>query len=186
MTVAAVGLVGAVPYAGLINGNSAADTLAFLPFWSLQDTGAVTLDGVAAVAVAGAIALGAAFLLVPRRLALVLPAAVLAWFALTLAAIETNEHGGIHEQSLQALFGGTTKLRRPTGSTARSGATQTSRSCGRGRGAQVEPLDERVLQPLDRPGLRLGAPAPGGLPSSAVRLDPRTGRIRGAAPAAYG
>jgi len=186
VTVAAVGLVGAVPYAGLINGNSAADTLAFLPLWSLQDTGAVTFDDIAAVAVAGAIALGAAFLLVPRRLALVLPAAVLAWFALTLTTIETNAHGGIHAQSLQALFGGTTKMSMPdwvdravgrgadvpflwTGDEERKSSLWTNEFFNRSIGTVYD----------------LSTPAPGGLPSTPVRLDPRTGLLRGAAAAPY-
>jgi hypothetical protein len=186
VTVAAVGLVGAVPYAGLINGNSAADTLAFLPFWSLQDTGAVTLDGVAAVAVAGAIALGAAFLLVPRRLALVLPAAVLAWFAVTLTAIETNAHGGIHEQSLQALFGGTTKLSTPDWIDREAGRDADVAFLWTGDEERKSSLwTNEFFNRSIGPVYDLGAPAPGGLPSTAVRLDPRTGLLRGAAPASY-
>jgi hypothetical protein len=185
VTVAAVGLVGAVPYAGLINGNAAADTLAFLPLWTLQDT-VITLDEVAAVAVVGAIVLGAAFLLVPRRLALVLPAAVLAWFALTLAAIETNAHGGIHQLSLQALFGGTTKLAHPDWIDRRVGP-----------GAQVAFVwsgdEERKFSLWTNeffnrsigPVYDLGAAAPGGLPSTPVRVDPATGLVRGARPATY-
>jgi hypothetical protein len=184
-TVAAVALVGAVPFAGLINGNAAADTLAFLPFWTLQDT-VVSLGDVAAVAVVGAIVLGATFLLVPRRLVLVLPAAVLVWFGLTLAAIETNEHGGTHHLSLQALFGGTTRLAHPdwidrqvgrdadvafvwTGSEERKFSLWTNEFFNRSIG----------------PVYDVGGAAPGGLPSTAVTVEPRTGVLLGAAAARY-
>jgi hypothetical protein len=181
----AAGLVGAVPYAGLINGNAAADTLAFLPLWTLQDS-VITLDEVAAVAVLGAIVLAAAFLLVPRRYALALPAAVAVWFALTLAAVETNAHGGAHAISLQALFGGTTKLNEPdwidravgsdadvafvwSGDEERKFSLWTNEFFNRSVGAVYD----------------LGAGAPGGLPSTPVRLDPTTGVLHGATAAQY-
>jgi hypothetical protein len=180
VALAAAALVGAVPYAGLINGNSAADTLAFLPLWTLQDT-VITLDQVAAVAVLGAIALGVAFLTCPRRFALALPAVVLVWFACTLAAIETNAHGGAHALSLQALFGGTTKLTTPD---------WIDRQVG--RGADVAFLwsgDENRKSSLwtneffNRsigPVFDLGPAAPGGLPSRPARIDERTGMLVGA------
>jgi hypothetical protein len=183
VTVAAVALVGAVPYSGLINGNAAADTLAFLPLWTLQDT-LIGLDDVAAVAVVGAIALGAAFLLVPRRWALALPAAVLLWFGLTLAAIETNEHGGIHHLSLQALFGGTTRLAHPdwidreadgpvafvwTGDEEKKFSLWTNEFFNRSIG----------------PVYDVGPAAPGGLPSTPVTVDAKTGVLRGAGPERY-
>src|SRR4051812_8100606 len=184
--IAAVGLVGAVPFAGLINGNAAADTLALLPFWSLQDTGLVTLDETAAVAVVGAVALGAAFLLVPRRYVLALPAAVAVWFGLTLLAVETNAHGGINHLSLQALFGGTTRF------DERDWIDRTA-----GRDADVAFLwtgdEERKFSLWTNeffnrsigPVYDLGPAAPGALPSTPVTVDPRTGELRGARPAPY-
>jgi hypothetical protein len=185
VTVAAVGLVGAVPYAGLINGNAAADTLAFLPLWTLQDT-VIALDEVAAVAVVGAIVLGAAFLLVPRRLVLVLPAAVLAWFALTLAAIETNAHGGIHQLSLQALFGGTTKLAHPDWIDRRVGpgaevAFVWSGDPERKFSLWTNEFFNRSIGPV----YDLGPAAPGALPSTQVALEPKTGQLLGVKPTRF-
>jgi hypothetical protein len=185
-TVAAAALVGVVPFAGLINGNAAADTLAFLPFWSLQDLGAVSLDGVAAVAVFGAIVLGAAFLVVPRRWILALPAAILVWFALTLTAIETNAHGGIHALSLQALFGGTTKLSHPDWIDRQVGRNADVAFLWTGNEERKFSLwTNEFFNRSIGPVYDLGAAAPGGLPSTPVRVDRRTGLIRGAAPAAY-
>ena len=104
----AVGLVGVVPYAGLLNGNATSDTLAFLPLWTLQDT-VTTLDEIGAVAVLAACALALLWLLVPARWALAVPAAVVVLYGLTLWSIESNPHGGIHHASLGALFGGTSE-----------------------------------------------------------------------------
>jgi hypothetical protein len=104
--VAAVALVGVVPYTGLINGNATSDTLALLPLWSLQDT-ITTLDEITVVVMLLALGLALLFLLVPARSALALPAAIVVLYALALWPIETNPHGGIHHASVGALFGGT-------------------------------------------------------------------------------
>jgi hypothetical protein len=184
-TVVAAALVGVVPYSGLINGNAAADTLAFLPLWTLQDT-VITLDEVAAIAVLGAIVLGAAFLLVPRRWALALPAAVLVWFALTLAAIETNPHGGIHELSLQALFGGTTKLNEPDWIDRTVGRDANVAFLWTGDPERKSSLwENEFFNRSIGPVYDVGPPAPGGLPSTAVHIDPDDGLLVGAKPAQY-
>jgi hypothetical protein len=130
--------------------------------------------------------LGAAFLLVPRRLVLVLPATVLAWFALTLAAIETNAHGGIHQLSLQALFGGTTRLSHPN---------WIDRQLGRDAdvsfvwtGVEERKFSLWTNEFFNRsigPVYDLGPAAPGGLPSTPVSVDPRSGLLRGARPTLY-
>jgi hypothetical protein len=185
VALAAAALVGAVPYAGLINGNASADTLAFLPLWTLQDTVA-TLDQVGSIAVLGAIALAAAFLLVPRRWALALPAAVLVWFALTLAAVETNPHGGAHAVSLQALFGGTTRLSTPDWIDRQVGrdadvAFLWSGDENRKSSLWTNEFFNRSIGPV----IDLGPPAPGGLPSRPARIDDRTGMLVGARRADY-
>ncbi|HEY6030943.1 MAG TPA: glycosyltransferase family 39 protein, partial [Gaiellaceae bacterium] len=182
---AAAALVGAVPYSGLINGNASADTLAFLPLWTLQDT-VITLDEVAAVVVVAAIVVAALFLLVPPRWALALPAVVLAWFGFALWAAETNPHGGVHNASVQALYGGTTKLSEPD---------WIDRQVGRGADVAFvwsgdadrkfslwtnEFFNRSIRRVYD-----LGPAAPGGLPSMAVHVDRLTGRLAGAGTADY-
>jgi hypothetical protein len=181
----AAGLVGAVPYAGLINGNAAADTLAFLPLWTLQDT-VITLDEVAAVAVLGAIVLAAAFLLVPRRFALALPAAVAVWFALTLAAVETNAHGGAHAISLQALFGGTTNLSHPDWVDRKVGRDADVAFVWSGNQERKFSLwTNEFFNRSIRRVFDVGPPAPGGLPSTPASVDPDTGVLHGARHADY-
>jgi len=103
---AAGALVGVVPYTGLLNGNASSDTLAFLPLWTLQDT-ITTLDEITMVAVLVGLAFALLWLLVPERWAIVIPAAILVLYAVSLWPIEDNPHGGIHHASLGALFGGT-------------------------------------------------------------------------------
>jgi hypothetical protein len=181
----AAAVVGMVPYAGLLSGNVAADTLAFLPLWTLQDT-VTTLDEIGAIAVLGGIVLAAAFLLVPRRWALALPAAVLVWFALTLAAVETNAHGGAQAVSLQALFGGTTQLAHPDWIDRQVGrdadvAFIWSGDPERKFSLWTNEFFNRSIGPV----IDLGPPAPGGLPSRPARVDPDTGTIVGASRADY-
>ncbi len=179
----AAALPGAIPFAGLINGNATSDTLAFLPWWSLQDT-IITLDQVAAVAVLCAVGIGLLFLLVPPRLALALPAVVLAYYGASLWAIETNDHGGVHRASVGALFGGI----------ARPERDWVDRAVGRDAHVafvwsgtkdkftlwQNEFFNRSVGRVYD-----LGPAAPGGLPSKRVTADPRSGSLRGTKPAPY-
>ncbi|HET8605597.1 MAG TPA: glycosyltransferase family 39 protein [Gaiellaceae bacterium] len=182
---AAAALTGAVPYSGLLNGNASADTLAFLPLWTLQDT-VITLDEVAAVVVVAAICVAALFLLAPPRWALALPAVVLAWFAFTLWAIETNPHGGAHHASLEALFGGTTKLNEPDWIDRAVGRDANVAFVWSGDAERKFSLwTNEFFNRSIRRVYDLGPAAPGGLPSTAVHVDRATGRLVGAGPAQY-
>jgi hypothetical protein len=88
----AAALPGVIPYERFIDTPAESDTLALLPFWWLQEH-VITVTEVVLVAVAAAIVLACAFLLVPRRWAYVLPAAVLAWFVFANERIEDFDHG---------------------------------------------------------------------------------------------
>jgi hypothetical protein len=181
----AAAVVGMVPFAGLLSGNVSADTLAFLPLWTLQDT-VTTLDEIDAIAVLGAIVLAVAFLLVPRRLALALPAAVLVWFALTLTSVETNAHGGAHAVSLQALYGGTTRFEHPDWIDRQVGrdadvAFLWSGDPDRKFSLWTNEFFNRSIGPV----IDLGPAAPGGLPSRPARIDSDTGILVGASRADY-
>jgi hypothetical protein len=175
--VVSAALVGVVPYSGLLNGNATSDTLAFLPLWTLQDT-VITLDEVAAVVVLGAIGVAAALLLLPTRWALALPAFLLVLYALSLQAIETNPHGGIHHASVGALYGGITRERdwvdRAVGRNA-DVAFVWSGNRDKFTLWENEFFNRSVGDVYD-----LGSSAPGGLPTTEVSVDPATGRLRGA------
>ena len=95
----------------------------------------------------------ALFLFVPRRYALVLPALVLVYFAVSQKPIEGKHRAA----SLGALFAGIT-ARIATGSTAPSAATRSVAAIWSGNTDRVRDLGERVLQPQPSARLRPGAP----------------------------
>jgi dolichyl-phosphate-mannose-protein mannosyltransferase len=182
--VVSAALVGAIPFAGLINENARSDTLSLLPFWTLQDT-IVTLDQVTSVAVLGAVVVALLFLLVPARWALALPAVIGAWFAFALWAIETNDHGGIRDASQGALFGG---ISRPD----RDWIDRTA-----GRDANVVFVwsgqkDKNTLWQTEFFNRSVGdvynlsaANTPGNMPETKVTIDPRGGGLVGSRAAGY-
>lgn len=174
----AAALVGVVPYSDFVNGNATSDTLAIIPLWTLQDT-ITTLDEVDAVVAAFAIAMILLLLLLPARLALVVPAAVLVTYAVALQPIEANPHGGIQHASVGALYGGTSKPDRDW------------IDAQLGQGTHVAVLfDSRTMDKFTvwtneffnrslRTVYDLDQPAPGALPETKVRVDAATGHIGG-------
>jgi hypothetical protein len=94
-------LVVVLPFNDLIGTESVSDTLQLLPWWRIHD--AVT-DDIRVVATLCACAAAAVFLFLPRRYALVLPALVLVYFAVTTSPIEAR----IRQASLGSLFAGVT------------------------------------------------------------------------------
>jgi hypothetical protein len=93
-----------IPYSHFITTSAIADTFALLPWWWVQDH-FVTLGQVRWVALATAVVAAAAFVLVPRRLVLVLPVLVAGYFIATTFLVENGRHG-IHQASLGKLWAG--------------------------------------------------------------------------------
>ena len=173
--VAAIGsalVVLLIPFDRFLTTSAITDTLMLLPFWSLQDR--IGAGWIAPAAVLVALALAGAFLLVPRRYALVLPFLVLALWAVSLRPIWWGTHG--FERFAQgSLFQGIQAAERDwidralpdgeagflwTGRTDRLTVNQNeffNRSVGR-------------IYYLD-------SPTPGGLPEHRVSIDPKTGRV---------
>ncbi len=182
--VVSAALVGAIPFAGLINQNARSDTLAFLPWWTLQDS-VISLDQVASVAVLGAAGVGVLFMLVPARWALTLPAVILAWFAFSTWSIETNEHGGAHAASVGALYGGITRpdrdwIDRAVGQHANVAFVWSSRK-DKNTLWQNE-FFNRSVRDVYYFGRRR---SPGNLPETRVAIDSREGELTGARRASY-
>jgi hypothetical protein len=96
-------LVLAIPFERFIGTSAISDTLMLLPWWSVQDT--TGLEWIAELALALAVALAAAFVLVPRRYALVLPLVVLAYYVVVFKPIWAGSHG-LKQASAGALFQG--------------------------------------------------------------------------------
>ncbi len=87
----AAALPGAIPFLALMNINAQSDTPFIQPWWYLGDRVA-GLDNVALLAVLTSVALGAAFLWLPRRYAPVLPALVALGFLLTWIPLQLWVH----------------------------------------------------------------------------------------------
>ena len=104
--VVAAALPGVLPYSTLIGVPAASDELALSIWWRLQDQ-TIAPSHVATWAVVASILAALMFLLVPRRLAVLLPAAVAASFvAVTWTAMD-NVHG-FRRAAVGALFQGIT------------------------------------------------------------------------------
>ena len=96
-------LVLAIPFERFVGTSATSDTLMLLAWWSVQDT--TGLEWVAELAFLLAVALAAAFLLVPRRYAVVLPLIVLAYYVVVFRPIWAGPHG-VKQASAGALFQG--------------------------------------------------------------------------------
>ena len=88
----AAALPGALPFAHLLNITAESDTLGYLPWWYVGDAWA-GVASVSVVVVVVSIALGAAFLWLPRRWAPVLPVLVALGFVAVWLPLELWKHG---------------------------------------------------------------------------------------------
>ncbi|HWB21441.1 MAG TPA: glycosyltransferase family 39 protein [Gaiellaceae bacterium] len=93
-----------IPLARFVGPSATSDTFALLPWWWVQDQG-IHFDTLRWVVLLVALAGGAIFLFLPRRLALVLPALVGAYFVATSFVVENGRHG-IHHATLNSIFAG--------------------------------------------------------------------------------
>jgi hypothetical protein len=162
-----------VPFDRFLTTSAISDTLMLLPFWSLQDR--IGEAWVPAAALALSTGLAAVFLLVPRRLALVLPLLVLGLWAVSLKPIWWGKHGferfsrGVLFQGIRtperdwidrALPDGASAAFVWTGFTDRMTVSQNE-FFSRGVGPVYYTQD----------------PTPGGLPETKVDVDPETGAV---------
>lgn len=94
----------AIPLARFVNPSAVSDTFALLPWWWVQDRG-IHFDSLRYVALGAGLVAATAFLLVPRRFALVLPLLVAVYFVLTTAVVQNGRHG-LAETSRGTLWAG--------------------------------------------------------------------------------
>ena len=90
VAVLAAALPGVIPYERLIGVPSQSDTLMLLPLWRIHERWAVALDDLVAVVVVLCALAAIAFLVVPRRFALVLPLGVLALYLAVVRPISAR------------------------------------------------------------------------------------------------
>jgi Dolichyl-phosphate-mannose-protein mannosyltransferase len=171
----AVALPAVLPYPSLLGVQVQSDTMELLPWWWLQDH-VITLGEIRWVVLGCALVVGAAFLRLPRRAALVLPVFVFAYYAVTLAPIENGRHG-VRQASLGALFQGITTGKRDwiDATVGRSASVAYVRS---GRADAQTLWQNEFFNRSVGPVYELASPLGGGLPATEVHVDRRNGLIR--------
>jgi 4-amino-4-deoxy-L-arabinose transferase-like glycosyltransferase len=170
---AAAILVVAVPFDRFLTTSAITDTLMLLPLWSLQDR--IGEDWVTPAAAALAVALAAAFLLVPRRYAVALPLLVLGLWILAIRPIFWGTHG-FERFSRGALFQGIRTADRDWVDAALpDGAAAAFLWTGRTDRLTVN-LNEFFNRRVG-PVYYVTDPTPGGLPETPVAIDQETGRV---------
>ena len=162
-----------IPYERFLQLKVRSDTLMIVPLWNVQDeVGLPRLDDVVLL---GGIVAAALFLFVPRRYLLALPAVVLAYFAIAIQPIQAGPHG-MEQAAAGALFEGIRTGQRDW--IDRAAGDDTVAVLWTGKTNRFTVLMNEFFNRSVGPVYTLGGPMPGGLPETAVRVDPETGEIR--------
>ena len=162
-----------IPYERFLQLKVRSDTLMIVPLWNVQDeVGLPRLDDVVLL---GGIVAAALFLLVPRRYLLALPAVVLAYFVIAIQPIQAGPHG-MEQAAAGALFEGIRTGQRDW--IDRAAGDDTVAVLWTGKTNRFTVLMNEFFNRSVGPVYTLGGPMPGGLPETAVRVDPETGEIR--------
>ncbi len=165
-------LVFAIPFVRLIGLTATSDTFVLLPWWKLQEH-VITLHQVRPVATLCALAVALLFLFIPRRWALVLPLLVFVYFAAEQRPVESRTTLA----SRGALFQGIRSVR-PDWIDHAVGRNADVAAIWTGNPDVHVIWENEFFNRSVGPILDTGAPIPGGLPSTAVTIDPKTGLIR--------
>ncbi len=169
--VLAAALPAVIPYERLIGVPSQSDTLLLLALWRVHERW-VALDQAVAVAVVGAALAALAFLVVPRRYALALPIAVLAFFLAITRPISAR----MEYAAAGALAEGMHKQQRDWIDRAVGGRGEVgvlwSGNASRFSVWQSEFFNRSVGRVF-----YVERPMEGGLPTTQLRLDRRTGSL---------
>jgi hypothetical protein len=170
-------LPGVIPYERLIGVPSQSDTLMLLPLWRIHERWSVGLDDLATLTVVLAIGAALAFLVVPRRLALVLPLGVLALFL----AVQRPISARMEYAALGALAEGMNKHPRNWVDQAVDGRGEVA-VLWTGNTSRFSVWQNEFFSRSVGPVYYVNEPMGGGLPQTKLSLDPRTGVLRGANP----
>ena len=165
-------LVFAIPFVRFIGLTATSDTFALLPWWKLQEH-VITLHEVRPVATLCALAVAVLFLFIPRRWALVLPLLVVVYFAAAQRPIESRTTLA----SRGALFQGIRSVQ-PDWIDHAVGRSADVAAIWTGKPDVHVIWENEFFNRSVGPVLDTGAAIPGGLPSTAVTIDPRNGLIR--------
>jgi hypothetical protein len=171
---AAAALVLLVPFERFIETSALSDTLMLLPWWALQDH--VSLEWVAELAFGLAVALAAAFILVPRRFTIALPLVVLAYYAAVFHPIWAGSHG-VKQASAGAVFQGIRGVSRDWIDAALP-ADARAAVLWTGRADRFTVNQNEFFNRTVGPVYYLRQPTPGGVGETQVRIDRRSGLVR--------
>jgi hypothetical protein len=166
-------LVVAIPFDRFLTTSAITDTLMLLPLWSLQDR--VGESWIMPAALALAAALAAAFLFVPRRLAIVLPLLVLGLWAVAVRPVWWGTHG-FERFSRGALFQGIRTADRDWVDRT-LGRDEQAAFLWTGRTDRLTVNETEFFNRSVGPVYYVTDPTPGGLPETRVRIDGRTGKV---------
>lgn len=161
-----------IPYDRFLQLKVRSDTLAIVPLWNVQDeVGLPRLDD---VVLAAGLAAGLAFLFLPRRWLVALPAAVLAYFALATYPVVIGKHG-MEPAARDALFEGIRTGDRDWIDDAVGDAEVSVLWTGLQHHftAQMNEFFNRSVGPV----YTLRGQMPGGLPETPVTVDEETGNL---------
>jgi hypothetical protein len=172
--VLAAALPAVIPYERLIGVPSQSDTLLMLALWRVHERW-VALDEVVAVVVACSILAALAFLVVPRRLAIVLPLGVFAFFLAVARPISAR----MEYAAAGALAEGMHKQDRAWIDRAVAGRGEVG-ALWTGNGSRFSIWQNEFFNRSIGAVFYAGAPMEGGLPTQKVTLDRRTGVLHGA------
>ena len=161
-----------IPYDRFLQLKVRSDTLMIVPLWNVQDeVGLPRLDDVVLL---GGIVAAAAFLLVPRRYALALPALVLAYFAIAIQPIHAGPHG-MEQAAAGALYEGISGRRDWIDPSVGDNDVAVLYTGLPHRFTVL--LNEFFNRSVGRV-YTSGGPMDGGLPETPVTVDDRTGEVR--------
>jgi hypothetical protein len=157
-------LIGALPFPKLIGVQATSDTLALLPWWRLEGHG-ITAQEIRLVAMLVALAAATLLLVMPRRFVLVLPVLLLAYFVVSQRPIEsltTHVSRAALDQGIRSGPVDWIDRRIPEGSDVAAIWT--------GRTDPHVIWENEFFNRRVGPVYDVGAPIPGGLASTAVRV----------------
>ena len=161
-----------LPFPDLIETGAVSDTFGLLPWWDVHHWG-VPLDRLALVAVLAAAAVAALLVYLPPPSTWILPAFLLAFFALSTFPVSSR----IEIASIGALFQATTHTDRDWVD-RRAGRDATVAVIWSGRTDRLVVHEHEFFSRSVGPVYYVAEPTPGGLPEERLTLDRRTGLYR--------
>jgi hypothetical protein len=166
-------LVSLIPFDRFLTTSAVTDTLMLLPWWSLQDH--IGSGWIRPAALAFAVALAAAFLLVPPRYAVALPLLVLGLWAVSVKPIWWGTHG-FERFARGSLFQGI-RTAEPDWIDRALPAGGEASFVWTGRTDRLTVNENEFFNRDLEPVYYVTDPTPGGLPETRVRIDPKTGAV---------